>query len=108
MQEFGCLALHGCHDPRVRVPGGDHGDSGIEVEEAIPVYIFDDCAFTPLYDERVASRIGWGEQRLIPMDNFRRLGPWKSGDQMRKICDDRSLCRHTRNLSILFLFWEGE
>src|SRR6185437_6945428 len=51
MEEAGGLALYGFDHARVAVAGGDDGDAGGEIEEAIAVGVFDHAAFAALDDE---------------------------------------------------------
>ena len=53
MEDVVDLGVDRSVDLRVGVAGGDDGDAGVEVEEAVAVDVLDDAAATAPHDERV-------------------------------------------------------
>ena len=59
-------------DVRVGVTGGDDGDAGVEVEEAVAVDVLDDAAPAALHDERVDPGERRAGHRLVAGDDRAR------------------------------------
>ena len=61
-EAFG-LPANGFDDARVAVAGGDDGDAGVEVEEAVAVDVVDHGAFAVVDDQRVVARVAGARAR---------------------------------------------
>jgi hypothetical protein len=76
MQELTGLPANRFDDARVGVPGRYNCYSGVEIEESVPVDVFDDGALAPLDNERVAAGVGGRNYIPIAGNNFGGLRAW--------------------------------
>ena len=65
-------------DVGMGVTGGDDGDAGVEVEEAVAVDVLDDAAAAAAHDERVHARERRARHRLVAGDEAAAFGPGSS------------------------------
>ena len=85
VDQAGRLLLDGLDHARVAVAGRDHGDPGIEIEKAVAVHIFDDGAFPAVGHQRVAARVGRGNDARVAVDDGARTGAGQGSGHPRKI-----------------------
>ena len=76
VQDVVDLGVDGGVDDWVGVTGGDDGDAGVEVEEAVAVDVLDDAAPGPAHDERVDPGQRRAGDRLVACDDLLRERPW--------------------------------
>src|SRR5215468_10763590 len=69
VEEFRRLPLNGLDKSRVRVPSGNNGNPGIEVQELVPVHVLDDGTFAARQDKWIASSVVWREEPCVSLDD---------------------------------------
>ncbi len=74
MDELFGLILDGLDHFGMAVAGGDDGNPGCKIQEAVAVHIPDFGAFAVIHDKRDPTRIGWRNDSRIALDQ--RLGFW--------------------------------
>jgi hypothetical protein len=79
VQELPGLFGDRLHDLRVRVPGGIHGDAGGAVEEDVAVDVLDRCASSPFDHQRIPTRVRWGNEGFVAIDEGFGLGAGQRG-----------------------------
>ena len=113
MQELSGLILHGAHDFRVTMPGGDDGDSRVEIQKPVPIHVGHHGAFAALDDQRIAARIGRGKNTSIPVDDRRGARAGQRTFQRWQVHADSFQSIHNDVLLIILtnergpLGWEG-
>ena len=70
------------------VAGGDYGDAGGEIEEAVAVHVLDDGAFAFVRHQRIAARVGRRYDFRIAFDDGARAGTGQGSVEDRKVRTD--------------------
>ena len=83
MQAVVDLGVDRSVDCGVAVSGGVHGDSCVEVEEAVAVDVFDDDSRTSADDERVDPRERRAAEALVLFDDPSGARPGQLGTDLR-------------------------
>ena len=82
---FAAWSLDGVDHAGMAVAGGDDGDAGVQVEEAVAIDVLDDGAVAARDHERVGARVGRRENARVALDDGFRLGAGQWRDQIRQI-----------------------
>ena len=83
------LGVDGGVDVGVGVPGGDHGDAGVEVQEAVAVDVLEHAAPAPPHHERVHPRQRRAGDGLVASDDRRRRRARQVGEEAGRVVEQR-------------------
>src|SRR5580704_14462398 len=84
--------------------GGD-GDSSVEIEEAVPIDILNDCTFTSRGNQRITAGIGRRQHLLVALDQRRGAGAGQLGQKMGKVQPDHFFKHGSFLFSTAVLEW---
>ena len=93
---------------RMAMAGGDHRDSGIEVEKPVAIHVFDDGALSAAHHQRIVARIGRREHLAVALHQRFGARAGQRSQDLRKVQTDRFTGKHLQSpLSTVFV-WDRQ
>ena len=77
VDQLGGLFLNSLNHLGMAMSGGRDGDSGIEIEETIPIDILNDGSAAASNHQRIGTGIGGRQNGAVPSDDGPGVRPWK-------------------------------